>query len=125
VTRRALVGSALALQVAVVVAVAAGAPAPVRLVVGLAYACMVPGFATVGLLRLRDWATEVTLSIVVSLMLCTAAAQALIWSGRYSLAATLAVLGAVSVVGLAGQLRLAPAVDRADRTGLSGGSDWL
>jgi hypothetical protein len=112
VTRRHLVAGALALQVMVLVAVAAGTPTPVRLVVGLLYACFVPGFATVGLLRLPDAATEMALSLVVSLMLCTAAAQVLVWSGLYSLAATLAMLGGLSTLGLLSQLHWAPAGDR-------------
>lgn len=104
-SRRALVVGAFAVQVSVLLAVAVGAPGPVRLVVGLAYVCAVPGFAVVGLLRLGEPATEAALSVVVSLMLCAAAAQLLVWWGLYSLVATLAVLGAVSILGLTGQLR--------------------
>ena len=106
--RRDLVVGMLVVQAAVLVAVVGGAPFGVRLIVGLAYVCAVPGFALVGLLRLSDPASEVATSLVVSLMVCTATAQGLVWAGRYSLAATLAVLGAVSTLGLLRQLHTLP-----------------
>lgn len=102
--RRRLVVTALAVQAAVLVAVAVDAPFAARLPLGLLYVAAVPGFAVVGLLRLAEPATEVALSVVVSLLLCTATAQVLVWAGHYSLGATLAVLGVLATSGLVAQL---------------------
>jgi hypothetical protein len=97
--------AALAVQAAVLVAVAVDAPFAVRLPLALAYVGAVPGVAVVGLLRLDEPATEVALSVIVSLLLCTATAQVLVWTGAYSLGTTLVVLGVLSTWGLVAQLR--------------------
>ena len=115
-SRRGWVVSALVVQALVVLAAAADAPFATRLPLGLVYACAVPGFAVVGLLRLRDPLAELTLSIVLSLTLGIAAAQLLVWSGHYSLKATLALLGAVTIAGLAGQLAF-PTTSASSTTG--------
>jgi hypothetical protein len=103
-SRRALVVSALFVQVLVVLAVLADAPFAVRLPLSLVYVFAVPGFAAVGLLRLPEPVTELALSVVLSMALTIATAQLLVWSGTYSLGAALAVLGAVTGVGLVAQL---------------------
>jgi hypothetical protein len=104
--RRALVAVALVVQALVVLAVAADGPLAVRLPLSLLYVFAVPGFALIGLLRLPEPVTEMALSVVVSMVLCTATAQALVWSGGYSLGAALAILGALSTLGLLLQLHL-------------------
>lgn len=91
-----------------VVLVATGAPFELRLPIGLLYVFFVPGFATVGMLRPSDPTTEAALSVVSSVAICTAVAQGLAWSGRYSLAGTLAVLTFLTTVGLLLQLRAEP-----------------
>jgi hypothetical protein len=106
VSRRVLVASALVVQALVVLAVAADAPFAVRLPLSLLYVFAVPGFATVGLLRLPEPVTEVALSVVMSMVLSIAAAQALVWADIYSLGATLAVLGTLTTLGLLAQLYL-------------------
>lgn len=105
-SRRAVVAVALVVQALVVVAVAADGPFAVRLPLSLLYVFGVPGFALVGLLRLPEPVTEMALSVVVSMVLATATAQALVWSGGYSLGAALAILGTLSTLGLLLQLRL-------------------
>jgi hypothetical protein len=122
--RRALILSALAAQAVVVLLALLDAPFELRLPFGLAYALAVPGFAVVGLLRLADPATELTLSIVSSIMFCTAAAQTLVWLDAYSLAATLAVLAALVVPCLLLQLRARPAHPELDREALWSRSRW-
>jgi hypothetical protein len=104
--RRRLIAAALAVQALVVVAVLADAPIAVRLPLGLLYVFAVPGFAMVGLLRLPEPITELSLSVVMSMVLCTGTAQVLVWSGSYSLGAALGVLGVVTTLCLLLQLRL-------------------
>jgi hypothetical protein len=103
-SRRTLVASALVVQALVVLAVVADGPFAVRLPVSLLYVFAVPGFAAVGLLRLPEPVTEMTLSVVLSVVLTIATAQLLIWSGTYSLAAALAVLATLTTLGLLAQL---------------------
>jgi hypothetical protein len=106
VNRRALAVVALVVQALVVLAVAADGPLAVRLPLSLLYVFAVPGFAVIGLLRLPEPVTEMALSVVVSMVLATATAQVLVWSGSYSLGAALAVLGTLTTLGLLLQLRL-------------------
>jgi hypothetical protein len=105
-TRRSLVVLALAVQVLLVLAVVADAPFAVRLPLGLLYVFAVPGFAMVGLLRLPEPVTELALSVVMSMVLCTGIAQVLVWASWYSLGAALAVLGALTTLCLTVQLGL-------------------
>lgn len=93
-------------QAGIVLLVATGAPFELRLPVGLLYALTVPGFAVIGLLRLDDPMTELTLSLAMSIALVTAVAQSLVWLNLYSLTTALGTLTLLSTSLLAAQLRL-------------------
>jgi hypothetical protein len=68
----ALVVNSLVLFTAV-----AGAHGVTRLVLGLAMILVIPGWSVIGLLRLKDPALEIGLSVAVSLAFYTVAAQIL------------------------------------------------
>jgi hypothetical protein len=88
----ALVVNALALFSAV-----ADAHGAARLVLGLAMIVVVPGWSIVGLLRLKDPALEVGLSVAVSLALYTVAAQILMALNAWHLVGLQEAVGVLCV----------------------------
>lgn len=80
---------------------------PVRVLVAVLFVVFVPGWATIGLLKLDNVAANVALSTTFSLMLGILVAQILVWQGWYSAGLTLLVLAAISVPCLLLQMTLA------------------
>jgi uncharacterized membrane protein len=70
---------------------------PIRGALTVAFACLVPGGAVVGALRLRSPAAEAALAMGTSLALCTLCAQAMVWARAWHPAAGLVALAALSV----------------------------
>jgi uncharacterized membrane protein len=77
----------LAADIVALVMSAVGLDGPVRLVSGLVLGVIIPGWAVVGLLRLRDAALEAALSFAVSLALLMVAAQILMTGHAWHLQA--------------------------------------
>jgi hypothetical protein len=85
---RATISSALVVaDVALLVLIVTGVHGPVRFVVGLAVALLVPGWAIIGPLRLVSTALEIGLTIAVSLSVLLVAAQLLITARLWHLTA--------------------------------------
>jgi len=91
--------------------VATGLTGPVRIVLALAFVTFVPGWALLGALPPRKLTAgeaplvagtaKVAMAVAVSLTLCTLSAQGLLWLRLWNLSALLAVLGGLSLLGLA------------------------
>jgi hypothetical protein len=75
--RRLAAALALAVDALVLYTAVADAHGAARLVLGLAMTLVVPGWSIIGLLRLKDPALEIGLTVAVSLALYTVAAQIL------------------------------------------------
>jgi hypothetical protein len=99
----ALVVNALALFSAV-----ADAHGAARLVLGLAMIVVIPGWSIVGLLRLKDPALEIGLSVAVSLALYTVAAQILMALNAWHLGGLQEAVGVCCVPLLMWQVVAAP-----------------
>jgi hypothetical protein len=86
----------LALAAATAILVIFDVSTPVRGALIVAFACLVPGGAVVGALRLRSPAAEAALAMGTSLAVCTLCAQAMVWARAWQPAAGLVVLAALS-----------------------------
>jgi uncharacterized membrane protein len=82
---------------------------PVRILLALAFVTFVPGWAAVGHLHLLEGASRIALAVALSLAMCTALAQALLWLRRWDTAAMLNGLGTIALAVLLAQLAWARA----------------
>jgi hypothetical protein len=83
---------------------ALGAGGPARILLALAFVTFVPGWAVFGHLRLVEGLSRIALAVAMSLTLCTALAQCLLWLRRWDPSMLLTVLGAASLAILLAQL---------------------
>ena len=90
----------LALDVVVLILIAAGVHGPVRFVLGLAFALLVPGWSVVGLLRLERPALEASLTVATSLSVLLVAAQLLLTLSLWHLEVFAIVLGVLCMPSL-------------------------
>ncbi|MGH9263982.1 MAG: glycosyltransferase family 2 protein, partial [Acidimicrobiales bacterium] len=82
---------------ALLILAAAGVAGPARLLLALAFITFVPGWALLGHLPLAHGVARLALVVALSLTICTALAQALLWLRWWNPGAMLAVLAAASV----------------------------
>lgn len=82
----------LVVDAAALVLTAAGVGGPVRVVVGLAFALLVPGWAVVGLFGFKEAALELSLTVAASLAMLVIVAQLMLTFGAWDLAALEVVL---------------------------------
>lgn len=105
--RRLAAGLALVVNALALFSAVADAHGAARLVLGLAMIVVIPGWSIMGLLRLRDPALEVGLSVAVSLALYTVAAQILMALNAWHLVGLQEAIGVLCVPLLMWQV-LAP-----------------
>lgn len=109
---------------ALLILMAAGVESPARVLLALAFAAFVPGWAIVGLIPpltevaadwtvlgyrpLVDGVAKVALAVALSLTVCVASTQALLWMRLWNPTATMAVLGGLSLLALTVRLAWRP-----------------
>lgn len=101
---------------ALLLAVGLDGRGPGRVLLALAFVTFAPGWAAIGHLRLLEGTSSIALAVALSLTLCTAFAQVLLWLHLWRPGAMLVGLGSVCLVTLGTQLarsRLATIRDRA------------
>lgn len=104
-TARTWAGAGLFVTAVTAALLLADVSSPIRLVAAVLFVVFVPGYSVVGLLKLHDPATEITVSAGFGLTLGILVAQVLVWMDAYSVGRTFAILATVSTVGLLAQLR--------------------
>jgi hypothetical protein len=101
---------------AVFVTGGAGVGGPLGVLVALAFATFVPGWAILDWLPLGYGVSRLALAVAMSLTICTATAQVLLWVGLWAPVAMLYTLGSLSLFGLLSHLvldeRFFPSWDR-------------
>lgn len=118
------VGAALATALLLVL-MAAGVESPLRVLLALAFVSFVPGWAVLGLIPplqevsaeppwrvvdlvpLVDGVAKVALAVALSLTICVASTQALLWTRVWNPTATMGALGGLSLLALAARLATA------------------
>ena len=106
--RRLAAGVALVVNALALFSAVADAHGAARLVLGLAMIVVIPGWSIVGLLRLKDPALEIGLSVAVSLALYTVAAQILMALNAWHLGGLQEAVGVCCVPLLMWQVVAAP-----------------
>lgn len=101
-----LVASALAINVLVL----ADIQTPLRPMLALWFLLVCPGMALVRLLRIRNFALELSLAVALSIALDALAAGSLLYARRWSPEASLIILGIISCAGAVAQLRWPPEI---------------
>lgn len=96
------------LTAALLILAAAGVAGPARLLLALAFVTFVPGWALLGHLPLAHGVARLALVVALSLTICTALAQALLWLRWWNPGAMLAVLAAATLTVLMVRLAAAP-----------------
>jgi uncharacterized membrane protein len=99
---------------ALLVMAAAHLGGAVRILLALAFVTFVPGWAAFGHLDVLEGTSRIALAVAVSLALCTALAQALLWLRRWDTPAMLNGLGAVCLAVLVVQIGWARALPARD-----------
>ena len=95
--RRLAAAMALVVDALVLFSAVADAHGAARLVLGLAMVLVIPGWSIIGLLRLKDPAMEMGLTVAVSLALYTVAAQILLALNAWHLVALEEAVGVLCV----------------------------
>lgn len=100
----ALDAAGAAVTVALLTVAVLGVAGPARLLLALAFVSFVPGWAVLGHMDALELLSRSALAVAVSLALCTAVAQALLWLRVWHPAAMLAGLALASLAVLASRL---------------------
>jgi len=117
------IGAALA-TAALLILMAGGVESPARVLLALAFAAFVPGWALLGLIPplaevgadgrevgtrpLVDGVAKVALAAALSLTLCVAVTQVLLWMRLWNPTATMGVLGGASLAALVARMAWRP-----------------
>jgi hypothetical protein len=83
---------------------ALGLEGPARVFLALAFVTFVPGWALLGHVPVVDGTARVALAVALSLTLCTAVTQALLWLRVWEPIGVLVALGGVSLAVLLARL---------------------
>ena len=89
---------------ALFVTAGAGVGGPLGVLLALAFVTFVPGWAILDWLPLGYGVSRLALAVALSLTLCTATAQILLWVGLWHPLTLLYVLGSLSLFGLLSHL---------------------
>ena len=90
--------------VALGLALAADAPTGLRTPLGLWFLVACPGLALAPLLRLPEWASELTLVVALSLAVDVVVTMTMMYAGAWSSDAIFGVLAGIALAGSAAQL---------------------
>jgi uncharacterized membrane protein len=95
----------LVIDAVAVVLTMAGAHGPLRLLFGLAFVLVVPGWAVIGFLRLNWPAAEVSLTIGLSLAITLLGSEVMLWTHTWHPVTYQLILGIIAAGLMAEQLR--------------------
>jgi len=85
-------------------AVATGWASPVRVALALGFLLLCPGLALAEVLEIRDLAQRLAIAIAASLALDTLVSLLLVYAGAFSIAVTVSILAAVTLMALSAAL---------------------
>lgn len=96
--------AALIVTIGLLSVAAADLRGPVRVLLALVFVSFVPGWAVLDHAPMAGGWSRVALSVAISLSMCTAAASALAWAGRWQPSVLLNVLGVASILAVVSHL---------------------